>query len=86
MAFYRFLSIYLPSRPKARTKAWAGAGVRAQETAGVRVRVPIFLVRALSASLFFVAERGLQRVCNLAIWLAKWVNFKDNYSFYSFFQ
>ena len=44
MAFYRSLSVYLPGGPE--TKARAGAGVRAQETAEIRTGVSLLLVKA----------------------------------------
>lgn len=47
MAFYRFISIYMPNRPKARVEI----GVGAEDAAGIRVKVPLFLMKAHLANL-----------------------------------
>ena len=56
MAFCRFLSVYLPSKPKAE----AGVGMKARKTVSVNLKVPLSLVGALPA---------LRREQDPAIWL-----------------
>ena len=72
MAVCRSPSVYLPGGPGVEARvgvgagAWAGAGVYVQKVAGVETRVPLLLVKVLSA---------LRRVRGPPIWLAGWVDY-----------
>lgn len=51
MAFYRFISIYMPGKP----------GIKAEvgKTASIRVKIPLFLIETFLISLFLLIREKL---------------------------
>lgn len=86
IAFCKFLFVFIHGRWE--IWAQAGAEVEAQKTVNIRVKMPLFLIKVLKASLvnlFLLVEGKLHQIHSLAIWLARLVVLKIFIKFLFFF-